>query len=99
MSDDPEKQIMVWGLGVAGEAGDLAGCIKKTVGHKNDQITGIRENLGDTMWYIAEICNFYHWDLNEILSENVSKLKKRYPKGFDAKLVKRDGKRIDWNEK
>ena len=28
---DREKEIMTWGLGIAGEAGDLAGCIKKTI--------------------------------------------------------------------
>ena len=42
-----DKEIMTWGLGIAGEAGDVAGCIKKTISHKNDQTAGIRENLGD----------------------------------------------------
>ncbi len=99
MMNDDDKQIMNWGLGIAGEAGDVAGCIKETVGHKNDQTAGTRENLGDTMWYIAEICNFYGWDLNEILEENIEKLKKRYPNGFEFGRAKRDGKRTDWNEK
>jgi len=96
--DDKEKEIMTWGLGVAGEAGDIAGCIKKTLAHKDDQIAGIKENLGDTMWYIAMICNYYGWSLDEVITENVMKLKKRYPNGptFED-AAKR--KRIDWNEK
>jgi NTP pyrophosphatase (non-canonical NTP hydrolase) len=92
-------EIANWGLGVAGEAGDLAGCIKKTIYHKNDQTQGIRENVGDAMWYLAMICNFYGWDFEEILAENIEKLNKRYQKGFSEKEAGRGGTRVDWNEK
>lgn len=95
--EDKEKEILTWGLGIAGEAGDVAGCIKKTFSHKNDQIAGIRENLGDVLWYTATICNYFGWDLDEVLGENIEKLKKRYPQGFAEKHAKRKG--IDWNEK
>ena len=95
--EDKEKEILTWGLGIVGEAGDAAGCIKKTFSHKNDQIAGIRENIGDTLWYAAMICNFFDWDLDEVLEENIAKLKKRYPEGFSKKHAKRQG--IDWNEK
>jgi NTP pyrophosphatase (non-canonical NTP hydrolase) len=94
-----EKEIMTWGLGVAGEAGDIAGCIKKTFAHNNDQRAGIRENIGDMLWYTAMICNYFKWDFDKILKENVEKLEKRYPKGFTTKNARRKGKRIDWNEK
>ena len=95
-----KMEIMTWGLGIAGEAGDVAGCIKKTYSHNDDQTTGIRENLGDTMWYIAMICNFYGWKLEDVLTENIDKLHKRYKdKGFTIKAARRSGKRIDWNEK
>jgi NTP pyrophosphatase (non-canonical NTP hydrolase) len=92
-----EKEILTWGLGITGEAGDLAGCIKKTFSHQNDQRAGIRENLGDTLWYAAMICNYFGWDFDEVLAENIQKLKKRYPQGFSKKRAKR--KNIDWNEK
>ena len=90
---------MTWGLGIAGEAGDVAGCIKKTYSHGrgSDERKGVRENLGDTMWYIVMICNFYGWELEDVLAENVKKLAKRHPKGFSAKNAKAD-KRRDWNE-
>ncbi len=94
-----EEEIMTWGLGVAGEAGDIAGCIKKTFAHGNNQEKGIRENIGDTMWYLAAICNFFNWNLEEILKENLNKLKKRFPKGFTSKNASRKNTRIDWNEK
>ena len=46
---DKDKEIMTWGLGIAGEAGNVAGCIKKTYSQGDDQKKGTRENLGDTM--------------------------------------------------
>jgi len=95
--DDQEKEIMVLGLGIAGEAGDVAGCVKKTIGHKDEQIAGIKENLGDTAWYIAMICNHYGWSMDEVLTENIDKLKKRYPKGFTAEDAQAS-KHRDWNE-
>ena len=94
---DKEKEILTWGLGIVGEAGDVAGCIKKTFSHKNDQKKGIRENIGDALWYAAMICNYFDWNLDEVLNENIQKLRKRYPKGFTKKDAKRKG--IDWNEK
>lgn len=96
--ENKEKEIMSWGLGIVGEAGDVAGCIKKTFSHNNDQKEGIRENIGDTLWYIAMICNFFSWDLEEVLEENIAKLKKRYPEGFTHKDASRNNTRIDWNE-
>ena len=97
--DRKEDEILNWGLGITGEAGDVAGCIKKTFFYDNDQRDGIKENLGDTLWYIVMVCNFFDWDIEEILEENIKKLEKRYPKGFTEKDARRNGKRIDWNEK
>ena len=90
------EEIMTWRLGIAGEAGDIAGCIKKTFAHKKNQEQGIRENLGDTLWYAAMICNFFKWNMDEILGENIDKLKQRFPNGFGYREVDRE--RIDWNK-
>jgi NTP pyrophosphatase (non-canonical NTP hydrolase) len=94
----PEHEIFAWGLGIAGEAGDVAGCIKKTSFHGNDQKQGVRENIGDVMWYAAMICNYYGWTLQDILNENLDKLKARYPNGFNIKDASRGNTRIDWQE-
>ena len=97
--ENPEKEILVWGLGISGEAGDIAGCIKKTFAHDNNQEAGIKENIGDTLWYAAMICNFFNWNLEEVLDENIEKLKKRFPQGFTSDKIARGGGRVDWNEK
>lgn len=95
--DSKEKEILTWGLGIAGEAGDVAGCIKKTFSHDNNQKSGIRENLGDVMWYIAMICEFFGWNLEDIMKENIEKLRRRHPEGFSHRFA-RERKRKDWNE-
>lgn len=94
-----EKEILTWGLGIAGEAGDVASCIKKTFAHDNDQRAGIRENIGDSLWYAAMICNFFNWNMQDVLDENIEKLKKRYPQGFTTAAAKRNNTMIDWNKK
>lgn len=95
--DNPEIEIATWGLGITGEAGDIASCIKKTFAHKNDVREGIKENIGDILWYTSMICNFFEWDLNEILNQNIEKLKKRYPEGFTLKDAQRGGTMIKWS--
>jgi len=86
-----EEEIMCWGLGISGEAGDIASCIKKTFAHKKDVREGIKENIGDMMWYTAMICNYFGWDMQDILNQNITKLKERYgDKGFNYDSVNRD---------
>lgn len=94
--ESPELEIATWGLGIAGEAGDVASCIKKTFAHKNDIKDGIKENLGDTLWYSAMICNFFGWKFEDVLNLNIEKLKARYPEGFSEKAAGR--KMIKWSE-
>ena len=91
-----DLEIATWGLGVAGEAGDVASCIKKYYAHQNKEVKdGIRENIGDTLWYTAMICNFFGWQLSDVLNENHKKLLARYPKGFTLKKAQR--KMIKWS--
>ncbi|NPE26426.1 nucleoside triphosphate pyrophosphohydrolase family protein [Methanococcoides sp. SA1] len=96
---DEEKQISFWGLGVAGEAGDIASCIKKEVFHENKNMkSGIREGVGDVMWYLAMICNFYGWSLDEIMDENLCKLKERYNgEGFSLEAAQRGHTMKKWS--
>jgi NTP pyrophosphatase (non-canonical NTP hydrolase) len=97
--DDSDKQISFWGLGIAGEAGDVASCIKKEVFHENKKVRGgIREGLGDVMWYVAAICNFYGWSLDEVMDENLAKLKERYNgEGFSLEGAQRGHTMKKWS--
>jgi len=97
--ENPVIEISTWGLGVTGEAGDVASCIKKTYQHDNDKKEGIRENIGDMFWYAAQICSFFNWNMNEVLQENLDKLEGRYKDGkFKVEHARRGGEMVDWNE-
>ena len=42
------------------------------------------KELGDIAWYLAETAYALDLTLEEILSANIKKLRKRYPEGFSA---------------
>lgn len=73
------------GLGLAGEAGEVADIIKKDLaGAKKIDIDHLVEELGDVMWYLAEACQCFGLSLAEIAKNNIEKLKKRHPNGFSG---------------
>lgn len=82
-------------IGVSTEAGELLDAVKKGLfyGHAPDMIN-VREEIGDIMWYIAAIVRSEKWDLEEIMQENIDKLRTRYPEQFTTELSKR---RLDKN--
>jgi NTP pyrophosphatase (non-canonical NTP hydrolase) len=72
-------------LGLVGEAGELANKVKKWTYHGHpSSIMGdrIREEIGDCLWYLAELCSALQWPMGKIAEENLSKLAGRYPDGF-----------------
>ena len=73
------------GLGLAGEAGECADLIKKTLhqGHEFDKEKLIRE-LGDVCWYVALACSVLEIDMEEVMTLNIEKLADRYPEKFEA---------------
>lgn len=81
------------GLGVAGEAGEVADIIKKHIHHRAPRdVAKLRKELGDVLWYLAHACNVMGWRLDDIAAENVAKLRARYPDGFStaASIAKAD---------
>ncbi|KRL04133.1 nucleoside triphosphate pyrophosphohydrolase family protein [Liquorilactobacillus oeni] len=80
-----KNEILCYGLGISGEAGEVTDLIKKVYfhGHKLDKQDMAKE-LGDVMWYISQIASFENLDLAEIAQLNINKLKKRYPHGFST---------------
>jgi NTP pyrophosphatase (non-canonical NTP hydrolase) len=80
---DLKTRLAAAGLGAAGEAGEIADHIKKHIahGHELDHEKLIKE-IGDELWYLAELATLLGIDLSTIAMKNVEKLKKRYPEGF-----------------
>ncbi|MCS1393998.1 nucleoside triphosphate pyrophosphohydrolase family protein [Lysinibacillus boronitolerans] len=80
-----DNELVNYGLGIAGEAGEVADLIKKAMfhGHVIDQVE-VKKELGDVMWYLANIARLAGLSLDEIAEANIEKLKKRYPDGFST---------------
>ena len=77
-------RAVIAGLGLAGEAGEVVEHIKKWVGHGHQlDVEQIKKELGDVLWYVAEIATVMDLHLEEIARANVKKLEERYPKGFN----------------
>lgn len=84
-SHGPDWEKMVCGLGIAGEAGEVADLIKKEVGHGHEpKYEKVMEELGDVMWYVARIAELYGFTMSDIATYNINKLKARYPDGFST---------------
>lgn len=77
----PDGNPLMMALGVGGEAGEVMEIIKK--GHrpgKTVDVEHLREEIGDVMWYLAVLADYYDIDLEEAAIENTEKLEKRYGK-------------------
>lgn len=70
-------------FGLCGEVGELQSLYQKTYqGHTFDPEHAKKE-LGDLLWFIAEYCTGYGWNLEDVMRLNIDKLRARYPEGFD----------------
>lgn len=87
-----EKDILHMLLGLSTEIGELHDIYKKSLAYgKNIDLPHVNEEVGDIMWYIANLCNILEFDLSNVLQINIDKLKVRYPKKFEeSKALNRD---------
>ena len=70
-------------LGIQTESAEIADAYKKYIAYKNPlDLVNVKEEIGDTLWYIANMCNMHGWDLRDILDTNIAKLEARYPEKF-----------------
>ena len=87
--DELKLKLAVMGLGITGEAGEVADLIKKHLGHGHefDRNLVVKE-LGDVLWYVAAIATLNGLTLSDVAMTNVAKLRLRYPEGFSEAASK-----------
>lgn len=73
-------------LGLASEAGELAGKLKKAHRDDNRTITEARradmiKELGDVLWYVSGIATELGTTLSEVAKDNIAKLSSRKVRG------------------
>ena len=66
-------------LGLVNEAGEVAGKIKKIFRDKNGVISdtdreALKQELGDVLWYLTQICTELDLTLEEVAEGNLTKL-------------------------
>ena len=81
--------LLTGAIGIASEGGEFSEIVKKCVFQGkplNDETKfHAKRELGDIMWYWINSCRALGLDPNEVVEENVNKLKARYPGGeFDV---------------
>ena len=68
--------------GLAAEVGEVLGIHQKIhQGHPMDD-TALRLEIGDCLWFLAELCDVYGWHMSEIAAANIAKLRVRYKDRF-----------------
>lgn len=72
-----DAELSYLGLGLNGEAGEVADKIKKHLRDGKLDIGGIVYELGDVCWYIARLAESLGYSLEDILEINHSKLESR----------------------
>ena len=85
-----KKEILINSvMGLCGEAGEAIDIVKKHLfhGHELDR-EHLTKELGDIAWYLAEAATALDIPLEKIFQDNIEKLKKRYPEGFDEQRSK-----------
>lgn len=73
-------------LGLCGEAGEVAEKIKRVVRDGRDKVTAreteeISKELGDVLWYVANLAQELGLKLEDIAAENLAKLSSRRERG------------------
>ena len=73
-------------LGLANEAGEVAGKIKKVfrdkAGEINDEIrSALKAELGDVLWYLSQVASELGLSLDEVAEYNIDKLYSRLERG------------------
>lgn len=69
--------------GLVGEVGEIHSMFQKFYQGHRIEAEHLQKEVGDLLWFVAELCTAYNWSLENIMQQNIDKLMARYPDGFD----------------
>ncbi|MFZ2886345.1 MAG: nucleoside triphosphate pyrophosphohydrolase family protein [Minisyncoccia bacterium] len=78
----PLYRLYDLGLGIAGESGELAEKLKKTIRDDGGTITaerreGLKKEIGDVLWYLSQLSRVLEIPFSEVADANIKKLADR----------------------
>lgn len=73
-------------LGLVGESGEIAEKVKKIVRDHDSNldkvdVEDLKKELGDVLWYVAVLADFFELELDDVAQTNVEKLLSRKKRG------------------
>jgi NTP pyrophosphatase (non-canonical NTP hydrolase) len=74
-------------LGLCGEAGEVAEKVKKLMRDADAKPTdefreNVKKELGDVLWYLAQMCHELGFTLDDVAQANIEKLRSRLERGM-----------------
>lgn len=89
LAPDYRIEHATWGL--AAEVGEVLGIFQKTRQGHGLAVERVIDELGDVLWFAAELCDCLGLTMGQVANLNIEKLKRRYPDGFsEERSVHRD---------
>ena len=74
--DLTEQQLVLHALhGLAAEVGEVHGIFQKVYQGHELNLGHLREEIGDALWFIMELCTAYEWSSEEIAQEKQQMLR------------------------
>lgn len=84
----PGLQLINGVIGLMDEVGEISSCIKKHVEYQQElDVVNLKEEVGDCLWRLAQICDAVGLNLEECAESNILKLLKRYPEKYSDHLA------------
>jgi NTP pyrophosphatase (non-canonical NTP hydrolase) len=82
----PERGLEYTALGIASEAGEVAGKVKKIIRDDGGMVSDERRRevageVGDVLWYAAQVCSELGLSLDQVARDNIDKLASRQQRG------------------
>ena len=83
--EDVKDQIIDALLGMSGEVGEIHEDFKKHYSRgKVIERDDLIKEIGDVLWYLAEMCDAHSIELEECAVRNIAKLKARHGEAFSG---------------
>ena len=69
---DREAEYLI--IGLMNEAGEVGGAFKKEIRDVVNNTDLIIDEMGDVLWYLTRLCDFYGIRISDLMRENMVKL-------------------------
>ena len=81
-------RLLTASVGMLAESGEFAEISKKIIFQgkewTEEERFHMKRELGDILWYWVQGCKSLGFKPEDVMQENIKKLEKRYPNGFEA---------------